>query len=375
MLRRNGQLFGLALGIAAFVVIGLALSSPDAPAQPPYASSSAGPAGVKGLYALLKEQDVPVKAWKQSWKSLPQTGGQALIVVEPHDVGAAEMAAIKEWAAAGNDVLLLEDDPWQWEEHFPLKAAEAGTEPEAIEAAEAESGGPLTGIVASAYRLESGGSLEPLLTDRQGIVAGRVSSGGGSVTVLLAPEWARNDRILDHSHFELIWPLLPLEADAVWFDDYHHGLRQAPGMLAAYPDWLLAVLLQLAVGAALWLWLQAVRFGPAYTPRSWTVRRGDETLLAAAGWYERRKLTREAAAHQEAYIRSLLRQRWGVPPQASEQQVLAAAKRRWNGADAERLAGLLGQLREAGSLPEYPVKRFVKDSRQADGIIRKLEKE
>lgn len=387
MLRRNSQLLGLALAIAAFVLVGLALARPDAGSEPPYASSNAHPSGVKGLFTLLEEQHVPVRAWKKPWTALPDTDGQALIVIEPRGLGAAEVETIREWAEAGNEVLVLEDDPWQWED-FALTEAAAGIDGDAglAEAGGAvpvpirivaghSSGETLSGAIASPYRLKPDEKLEPLLADERGIVAGRIAYGSGSVTMLLVPEWASNGRIMQWSHFELLWPQLPLAAQAVWFDDYHHGLQQLPGMLSVYPAWLLAVLLQLSFGVLLWLWQKAVRFGPAYEPREWTVRRGDETLLAAAGWYDRRKLTREAIGHQARYIRSLLRQRWGVPLQATEQQVLAAARRRWSAREAEELAALLQRLREAERQPAYPVKQLVQDSRLADPIIRKLEKE
>lgn len=380
MFKGNGQRVGLAVSIVAFILIGLVIIKPDVPVKPPYTSNSASPDGVKGIYTLLKEQGVSVKEWRKEWRFLPQAGHQAMVVIQPQELEEHEIIGIEDWVYAGNDVLLLDSEPWQWVD-FELEEAmtESATASSSISIVDGNSdhaeGTGLTGDIDSEFRLALSEEIEPLLMDELGIIAGRISLGEGSITVFLTPEWMRNDQILEHSHFELLRPYLPVQSNAIWFDDYHQGIKEKPGLLAVYPPWLLAILLQIAIGTLLWLWFKAVRFGPAYTPRAWTVRRGDETLLAAAGWYERRKLTRDAIMHQSQYVRSLMREHWGVPLEANDPQVLAAAKLHFSKEDVTRLASLLQSWKEAEIAIVYPMKQFVKDSKQAVTIIQKLEKE
>ncbi|MFX3632634.1 MAG: DUF4350 domain-containing protein [Candidatus Pristimantibacillus sp.] len=380
MFKGNGQRIGLAASIVAFILIGLVIIKPAVPIKPPYTSNSASPDGVKGIYTLLKEQGVSVKEWRKEWRFLPEAGHQAMVIIQPQELEEHELVEIEDWVHAGNDVLLLDSDPWQWVD-FELEevVTTSTTQPSSISILDRNSnqleGTELTGDVDSEFRLALSEEIEPLLEDELGIIAGRVWLGEGSITLLLMPEWLRNDQILKHSHFELLRPYLPVQANALWFDDYHQGIKEKPGLLAFYPTWLLAILLQLAIGTLMWIWFKAVRFGPAYTPRAWTVRRGDETLLAAAGWYERRKLTRDAIMHQSQYVRSLMREHWGVPLEANDTQVLAAAKLHCSKEDVTRLAAVLQSWKEAEIADVYPVKQFVKDSKHADMIIRTIEKE
>ncbi|KEQ23852.1 DUF4350 domain-containing protein [Paenibacillus tyrfis] len=377
MFKRNKLQIALAVSIVAFLLFGYVLVKPDLPDLPPYLSTSADRDGTKAVFTMLKEQGAPVKAWKQPWRSLPSGGRHKLIVIQPYTLGAKEWEEIRTWVSGGNELVLFHDAPAEMDGFSLTKTGEGGSGAVAITDLTGQLGTGLSGKVASAYRLKEAPGMKPLLKDERGIIAGRTEVGQGSMTLLLVPEWMRNDRILEYSHFELIRPYIQTSPDTggLWFDEYHHGLYEKPGLLAVYPGWLLAVLLQLTLGALLWLWMKGVRFGPAYTPRAWMVRRGDETLLAAAGWYERRELAREALAHQARYIRGLMRERWGVRLDATVTQVLAAAKPHLSKGELEQLAAVMRSWQAAEEVASYSPKQFEKDSRMADGVIRRLERE
>ncbi|RXZ76674.1 DUF4350 domain-containing protein [Paenibacillaceae bacterium] len=407
MIKTQKQLLALLSAIAAFIVVGLLLTQPSTPAHPPYVSSSAAPDGVKALYTLLQEKKLPASQWKKPWRALPGTANQTMVVIEPHNVSDQEMEEMDAWVKRGNHLLLFSSNPYYWD-HVLLEyrekpsrdnstvKADDGTQPEDMgneqigepepvrvpapvavtDLLRPDNDAPLSALVETRIRIKEEHGIEPLLTDELGIIAAQFAAGDGSISVFLTPEWTRNDQIAQHAHFELIWPYLQQNnGGALWFDEYHHGFQDKPGALAIYPDWLLALLLQVVIGAMLWLWYKAVRFGPAYTPRSWVTRSGDETLLAAAGWYERSRLAREALSHQKNYIRSLMRTNWGVRTDANDRQVIAAAKRHWDKEDIEQLSHLLDCWRAAEQTPRYSTKQFVFDSRKADLIIQKLSKE
>jgi hypothetical protein len=198
-----------------------------------------------------------------------------------------------------------------------------------------------------------------------------MAMGAGHLTMVLTPEWLTNERILAHSHFELVWPLFAHPWSTVWLDETHHGYGTTPGLPAVYPAWIKLAALQLGLALLAWLWLRGKRFGPVYTPRAWTVRRGDETLLAVAGWYERLGFSREALSHQQLHLRQLLFERWGLSPSATAQQAANAARGRWPEAQAARLARLL----EAPPALPVGVKLFVQRTREMGEMIAYLEKE
>ncbi|WP_372812907.1 DUF4350 domain-containing protein [Paenibacillus sp.] len=375
MLKRNKTPIALVLSVAAFLGIGWLLVRPDLPDLPAYVSVSADRDGTKALYTLLEEKNVPVKRWQKPWRFLPKASGQTLVLLQPYSLTEREREEIVGWVERGNELLVFDSSPEGWTT-FPAAALDEpdpGVVPVTDLRRPAETG--FTGRVASAYRLDASSGMEPVLRDARGVIGGHLAVGEGSLSLFVVPEWTMNEHVLEHSHFELLWPYLNRPSGALWVDEYHHGLQDKPGLLAVYPDWLLAVLLQLLLAVLLWLWRKAVRFGPAFTPRAWTVRRGDETLLAAAGWYERGRLTREALAHQERYVRSRLRARFGVRTDASDAQVLAAAKRHWDKAAVDRLAALLACWRAAEEAVSYTPKQLEMDSRKADEVIRNLEKE
>ncbi|WP_281886440.1 DUF4350 domain-containing protein [Paenibacillus sp. YYML68] len=396
MLKPNRRLVALMLSVAAFLVLGYVFVKPKLQDYPPYLSSSADRDGTKAVYTLLEEKGAAVQAWERPWSQLPKGTGQTLVVVQPYEVAEREWSELQSWLKQGNELLLLHGAPTSFppfvtEELKRDRETESSPQRVDVDRLLSSETGPFmvqvtdlnrpgdksfTAVIASNYRLKPVEGMNPLLQDDKGILAARFVVGSGGMTLFVVPEWLKNENVLQHAHYELLAPYLPQERSAIWFDEYHHGIQQKPGLLAVYPNWLLAVMVQLTIGLLLWLWLRAVRFGPAYTPRSWTVRRGDETLQAAASWYERRGLALDALAHQERFIRSLLRARWGVRHDATDAQLLHTAKQQLEPRQVEQLAELLRRYNEAqAGSGRYTAKQLLEDSRRADGLIHTLEKE
>jgi hypothetical protein len=381
----NKHQIGLLLSVICFLMLGYLLVMPKAEDKPPYLSFSADRDGTKAWMELLREHQAGVKEWRRGVDELPKGGNQLLVSIQPDGISQAEQAEIIKWAELGNDFILFQKRPAGWA-LFPLKDT-GGTgagESKKIQREGDTSGATLAATVTTGYRLSTIPEQQVLFSDEQGALASRVAVGQGSVTAVLTPEWLMNERILEHSHFELVWPLFGKGWKAIWVDEAHHGLRTQPGLLAVYPAWLVLACVQLALALLFWLWRRGKRFGPVYTPRAWTVRRGDETLQAVAGWYERRGYRAEALEHQQRLLRQLLLERWGLSPSASAGEAAEAARARWPQAQAAKLARLLEQSEPAAQLGgEQPprakrgvsAKAFVKRTREMGEIIEKLEKE
>lgn len=369
---------GIVVIVILFVIAAFFFIRPESPKYPPFVSMSPAPAGVKGLYVLMEESGINVKSWRRSWSTLPDANGHALIVIEPGQVAQEERERLLAWIERGNDVIWLEQHPEGWTEaldHRALLSETAKADISRISRVEdvtRSDSRQYEAVIHSPFRIADEAGFEPLLRDEYGTIAARLTIGEGTLSLFVVPRWMQNETILEHHHFELLWPHLKQPWDAVWFDDYHHGYRDAGGFINVYPDWMLALFIQLVLAVLLWLYAGAIRFGPAYTPREWKVRRGDETMLAAASWYERKKLTKDAIGWQRQFVRELIRERWGVGPEASEQQVLAAARANADKKTVEQLAQLLQRWENIDQLHSYPPKMFFEDSRLADEIIRNL---
>ncbi|MFS0552936.1 DUF4350 domain-containing protein [Brevibacillus sp. 179-C9.3 HS] len=366
---------GIILATLLLVVVGWFIVKPTAESLPPYLASSAQPTGIKAVLVLLEEKGKQVKEWRQPMRVLPAATGQAMLVVEPKRLVPEEQIDILDWVSEGNHLILFQSNPSEWED-LPFDTDYI----EDKENQERNLQGPLVqgrfmGRAETSLRLIEEADMEPLLYDDQGILAGRTEVGDGTVTFFLVPDWLTNQRIDQLSHFEAIWPYLQGEWSVLWVDEYHHGLLEKPGLLAIYPGWLVAACIQLGIVLLLYVWWKGKRFGPVYTLREWTVRRGDETLLAVSSWYERRGLAQDALRHREAYMRQLLHDRWGVHQRADRVEIVRYAKTKWTNQEVEKIAHLLERLEQAKIEGRYSSKSLLADSLLLDEIMKRLEKE
>ncbi len=365
---------GIAVATLLLVIVGWLIVKPTVEPLPPYLASSAQPSGIKAVLVLLEEKGKQVKEWRQPMRFLPTATGQAMLVVEPERLMAEEQIDILDWVSEGNDLILFHSRP-EWED-LPFHTEYIRGK----ENQERNIQGPLVqgrfmGKAETLLRFLEDDDMEPLLYDDQGILGGRTQVGDGSVTFFLVPEWLTNQKIDRLSHFEAIWPYVQGDWSVLWVDEYHHGLQEKPGFLAIYPGWLIAACMQLGILLLLYVWWRGKRFGPVYTLREWTVRRGDETLLAVSSWYERRELAKDALRHREAYMRQLLYDRWGVHQRADRVEIVRYAKTRWTNQEVEKFAHLLERLEQAKNEGRYSPKTLLADSLLLDEITKRLEKE
>jgi hypothetical protein len=369
MPRLNKLHYGLVLTVISFLLIGYWLVKPELERYPAYVSFSPDLNGTKALRELLVERQAQVKSWDLAWKHLPRQSNQLLIAIQPEGITEDDHAELRGWLEQGNDLIMFHDEPYDWEE-FTLDYVDGEDLISMIYAGDRSSEDEgLTALVGTGNRLSSH-TGQQLFADADGILGSRMAVGEGSITVVLAPDWLTNNQIVEHSHFELVWPLFSKQWDAVWFDESHHGYQQKPGLLAVYPAWLIIACMQLGAALLLWLWLRGKRFGPVYTPRAWTVRRGDETLQAVAGWYERLGLRGEALIHQQQLLRQLLYEHWGLSPSASTAQAAALARSRWPEAHVARLVRL---LEPGGEQSPQHAKAFMHRTHEMNEIIALIE--
>lgn len=370
--------YRIALVIAIFLLVGISLLivKPAPPSYPPYVAKSAQPNGSKAIVMLMEEKGKRIKEWRQPMKFLPSQAGQVLISLEPKGMTELEREELLDWVALGNDLILFAEEPADWEQaSFQLILQENEEEEAERKIWGPQLSGNRNGVVQSPLRLDKSQDMEELLSDDAGVLAGRTTISEGTVSLFLVPQWMSNGQVARHDHFEAIWPYLQNEWSVVWMDEYHHGYRDQPSLFALYPGWLIAGFAQLGLLLLMWIWWRGKRFGPIYTLREWTVRRGDETLLAVSSWYERRRLAIDALRHRETYLRQLMHERWGVHQRAEHHEILQVARTKWNESELAALVQVLQRLEQIKTENAYSQKQLLADSLLLDKILKRLEKE
>lgn len=375
----------LAAAVVLFLVAGLFLVGKKSPDQAPYLSFSADLDGTKASAEMIKGVADDVRQWKQPWTQLPdRVSGGVLAAIQPAlgGIDPKERDSVLQWVERGNHLLVIQQRPDEW---AGLSGDRLEQMPETADGAHSVKRSQIGATTAEAlsdkphtrYRLKGEQQSEQLLTDDFGTLAAKRDYGQGTITVMLTPEWLRNDTINRHGHFELVWPIVrELAAErTVWIDEYHHGITSKPGLLAVYPGWLLAVYAQLALALLGWLWIRGKRFGPVHTPREWIVRRGDETLLAVSGWFRKRRLNGHLLREQELYVRHLLQERYGVRAQASLSEWVETVRSRSGERAALELQTILEKMESLSGADSVPDREFLEESNRIAGWIEKLDKE
>lgn len=366
----------LIASISLLVVFSLLIIKPAPPKYPPYVAKSAQPDGSKAILMLLEERGKQVKEWRQPVKFLPVLEGQLLLALEPKGMTELEKEELLDWVALGNDLIVFEEKPGNGQlASFRFFQPENGSEAVVHKIWGPQLDDDRYGVVQSPFRLEPTTGMEALIMDEAGILAGRTAVGKGSVSLFLVPQWTMNGQVTKHDHFEAIWPYLQTDGSVVWVNEYHHGDRQQPSVFALYPGWLIAGFAQLGVLLLMGIWWQGKRFGPVYTLREWTVRRGDETLLAVASWYERKRLAIDALRHRDAYLRQLMHERWGVHQRADDHEIMQVARTKWNETEFAALMQYLQRQEQVRQGSPYSQKQLLADSLLLDKITKRLEKE
>ncbi len=381
----------LAVCVFLFIGLGLALARPGLPDYPPYLSFSPDRDGTKAMRLLLeREGGASVKEWRLAPERLPEGEGQLYVAIEPYGATMESSDALKAWASQGNDVIVFGTMPYPIED-WEIEYAEEPEEGAGVVTAALPDGGVGTyeatvEIDARLTAIDSDRESEIVQRDAAGALAVRQAVGDGSVTVAVTGDWWMNDQVLEGERFELLWLLLGGDALAgrtVFIDEYHHGYATSPGLARVYPPWLIAGLAQAALGLVAWLWWRGKRFGPAYTPRAFLVRRGDETLLAVAGWYRRGRLTFEALDAAVERLRLALQTRGGAPPSAGAGQLASAVERALEGRrpapaglrDVLQRWEALRAAKKAGGRIDYRDKEWIADANILDETMKTLEEE
>jgi hypothetical protein len=329
------------------LLIALALFLGEPSRQAGYGTShDASTTGFRAAYLLLDELGYPVE------RSRRPTGGAVRWLLFPQGTTEKDVAVLDDWVRRGNRVLLA-DAKGNFAERLGITLRPS-------RATGASEGEPATAPDVS--RL-AGGSVRVEIDDPPvatwGTIGGRplvtvLEHGQGEVWVLHRPEVLRNDSLRQADNAVLACRLaeamLADRPGPLAFDEYYHGLRDRPDVLALlWQPPMRWVTVQVLAFAGLLLWRAAPRFGPLRPLPPPNRRSKEEFLDALADLLHRKGDTADAFRTLQRDLLRRLEADLGLPPGTSPEQAVAAAARR-RGVPAERHLRIL----TAGAPPGGP---------------------
>jgi hypothetical protein len=335
---------GAVLAVAAVLSV---LPGRGSGTDSPSSSYSTGPTG-SGAYAeVLRRFGHPVRRIRGDLDRATLEPGSTLVILDAELAG-TEIRHVGRFVRAGGRLVAggagaeewleeLVDDPPRFDDAPVDAATPTGNAPE----------GEGIGLVRLGGQGSFGrpGSLQPLLAERGGValvaLAGNV--GQGRVVALADPTLLQN-RLLgvaDNAGFGLA--VAGPAGTPVAFAEGPHGYGSDEGLSALPGRWRLAVA-GLALSAAVWLVSRSRRLGPPEDEARPLGPRRRAYVDALAGTLGRTGRPAEAAEPVRIRARSLLAGRAGLPPDAPDDALRAAALRLGLPPDeAEALVGIQGE--------------------------------
>ncbi len=402
---------GLTLFVIVLVtVLQLRPQGTEQEGMPNRTSYSAAPYGLKALYLTLGELGYETKRLRMplSKVSLPERG--TLWIVDPMPLTVREWEDLRRWVERGNTLILagglalpnLESalEAMQgWLEEAPLSHART-TQPSYLtrgvrvvtlrsevrietfrvgaskkERKREEEGFLFNGGMGRSEALDKAlAQAAPVMADDQGAVVAQARLGRGRV-VLLASSWMLCNEALDEAdNLELALNAVgPSDNGPVYFDEYHHGYREAVSW-TLLPLPVKLALAQILFGLLLVVYARSRRLGPV-VPLDRTVRQRSEFLGTMTTVLRKGHATRLAVRTAYEVALERLRSQTNLPPEV-EDRVLAQAAGRGDAEVTEKLAGALAASRAAaeddGKLAEARAEALVRQLDEAMAAVRRI---
>ncbi|UOQ45030.1 DUF4350 domain-containing protein [Halobacillus salinarum] len=317
-MRRNKRAWiGLSITLIAVILLGMALSYSKPKDYADYLSTSPAPSGVKAFFTYLQKEH-ETSRWRSTPDRLPKERQDLLLMIEPsYSLDEEAMEEYTQWMESGGTIWLASNSPTGF---FGIK--EKPVESTSFPVIKNEAGDTMNGDVPARTRLVTNDQDQVLYKDQSGVIALKRNVGKGALIVSLSPGWLTNREILKKDHLQLAGGMLnETNAQDLLFDEFIHGKERKLTFLKLYPKWLLALVFQAFLLGLLWIWMKGKRYGPVFNPREETVRFGDERLRALAAWYVKGGFYEESLSIQEDYVRSLMKDRWGISKTKSWKEV------------------------------------------------------
>ncbi len=358
-----------------FIILSYLFYTPNQKEYPNFVSQSPSPTGVKAFYTYLDQEFDSVKRFHYSSEQLPMTDhNQLLIIIEPFIMpDSKEMQEYQAYMEAGNTILLISETP---DDFFGLTTEPTSVNKlDEVETVVDQNGRELQALLTSPLRLITKEGDQILLHDEEGPLGLKRSYGNGQLYVVNSPKWLANKEILTADHVPIITSLLnDIAPSEILFDEYLHGSQSPLTTVNTYPKWFILFMIQAAFLTLLWLWNTGKRFGPIFIPREESVRFSDERLKALSSWYLKGKLYHDSLHTQAEYVRTLMKERWGISSTKDWPDILDDLLRRDINIPDTDLATFIKKLTNALTKKDMSKQEYVYWSKNIDRLRKEVEK-
>ncbi len=351
----------LAIGLLVVLAILTALAAirqTQDEVPPPLAGSSTAPDGARALWLWLDELGYQPDDQALEIFRVPEEAGLMLMLEPVVGVAPGEWELIDRWIEDGGTLVLAGEGVATAfaARHYDFTLAYLSAEATALAAqAPLFNSPPLTApatVRAFAYFETERSDFATLLAVEGGPVAVSFEKGAGRVIISATAYPFTNAGLKEPGNPALALNLISAarRSGAIWFDEWHHGLRSTRADLAGPTDWLLAApagrsLLFVAVVIFLALLFGGRRFGRPVPLAKDITRRAPLEYITAIANLNRRAGHRRAVLRQYHHsLKRALGHRYRLPPTLPDPEYAARLASYDPAYDEKALLDLLARL-------------------------------
>jgi hypothetical protein len=351
------------LAIGLFVVLAIltvfaAIQQTQDEVPPPLVGSSTAPDGARALWLWLDELGYQLDDQALEVFRVPEEAEMMLMLEPVVGVTPGEWELIDKWVDDGGTLVLAGEGVAAAfaARHYGFTLAYLSAEATALAAqTPLFSSPPLTApatVRSFAYFETERSDFAALLAVEGGPVAVSFEKGAGRVIVSATAYPFSNAGLKEPGNPALALNLISAarRSGAIWFDEWHHGLRSTRADLAGPSDWLLVApagrsLLFVAVVIFLALLFSGRRFGRPVPLAKDITRRAPLEYITAIANLNRRAGHRRAVLRQYHHsLKRALGHRYRLPPTLPDPEYAARLASYNPACDEKALLGLLARL-------------------------------
>jgi hypothetical protein len=351
----------LAIGLVVVLAVITALAAAQqtqAAVLPPLSSASTAPDGARALWMWLDDLHYAVRDDVAPFFSIPRDARLVLMLEPFPGITSAEWETIDDWVRDGGTLIVAGDrfGAALTTQHYTFTLAYLDNPVPALAAqTPLLASPPLTGaadVQTLAYFETERSDFVAHLAAPSGPVVVSFALGKGRVILSAAPYAFSNAGLKEPGNPALVLNLILISpaSGAVWFDEWHHGVRPVDSQVVGPEDWLRRTpagraLLYVAGVIFLAVLLRGRRFGrPVPLPGEITRRAPLEYISAIANLGRRAGHRRAVLQQYHQRLKRRLGQRYRLDPTLRDPEYVARLAEYNPGLDAEALRRLLARL-------------------------------
>lgn len=362
------------LVVLVFIAVAAGVQESQNAEKPPYSSLSFAPNGASALREWLAAMDAEILPAHLA-EFVPPERARLIFALEPLLVQDEEIGLLNDWVRRGNTLVAAGTMSGMsaLAQHYDFSLERA---PERITRVAFQNPLLVSPLAVAPVPANTLFFLSTTRTDYVNYLGSQgqpvlvsFRHGKGRVILSSAPYLFSNRGLKEEGMPEVVLNIIRLAGSdgPVWFDEWHHGLRDAQGTISGPQQWLAGTpighaLLFIAATIFISLLLQGRGFGRPLTPLREIRRRAPlEYIRAIANLGRRAGHRRHVMRQYHAALKRGLGKRYRLDPSISDAEYVEALANYKPGIDQQALLDLLNSL-DSGKAGESEMVRLAADT-------------